>query len=337
MVRAYPAGERPRRPPRLPRDEPTPGIDSLSDLRQGVMVRVLVIKPSSLGDIIHSAEGVERLSRAAADCRISWVVNEGLEDFVRELPGVAEVIPFPRGSFRLRRFPFWLPRWSRWVKGLRRSFDVAVDLQGLQRSGLFARLSGARERFGPSDARELAALHYTSRIVVPRDVPHAIDRVNQLVEEVCRRSRFLDESGETGRGQAPFRLPVPAEAREEARTLLADETRGLVVLCPGARWETKLWPADRWAALLDLLGERHPELRPVFVGARGEEPLVEAIRERASVRTESFVGKTSVWVTAALMERARGVVTLDSAPLHLAVAAGAPTVSFFGPTDPEKV
>jgi ADP-heptose:LPS heptosyltransferase len=304
------------------------------------MARTLVIKPSSLGDIIHSAEAVDRLARSTPDSSVTWVANAEYADFVREFPGVSEVLPFPRRRFRLRRFPLWVPELLGWVRDLRRSYDVAVDLQGLQRSALVARLSGAAERFGPADARELAGVHYTHIVRVPPDLVHAVDRVHRVVEEACRRSRFLRELPPRSEGEllrSSFRLPVPPRARARAEEIAAADGRDLLVLAPGARWPSKLWPAQRWADFLALARERRPDLRPLFLGAPGEEHLVEEIRAAGAVELESLVGAEPIWITAALMERAAAVVTMDSAPLHLAVAVGAPTVSFFGPTDPRRV
>ena len=301
------------------------------------MARVLVIKPSSLGDIIHSAEGVQRLSRSTPDCHVTWVVNAGLEDFVREFPGVDSVVPFPREKFRARRILGSFPAAMSFARRLRRGCDVAIDLQGLQRSSLMGRVSGARERFGPSDAREMATLHYTHEVVVPGVLTHAIDRTVHVVKEACRVSRHLHEMPELDREKSDFRLPVPDPSREKVDEILGDDGRAILVLCPGSRWETKLWPAARWASFLQLLQESHPELRPVVVGAAGEEGLVDEMSAAGASGVESLVGRVSIWVCGALMERAAGVVTLDSAPLHLALAVGAPTVSLFGPTDPAKV
>lgn len=301
------------------------------------VVNVLIIKPSSLGDIIHSFRAVERIARARADCRVTWLVNEEYASFVRELPGVAEVLPFPRRKLGLRRFPWCVPHAARWLADLRRGFDVAVDLQGLQRSGFMARLSGARERFGPRDAREFAWLHYNLPISVPPSLRHAVDRLEYVAAAVCQKSAVLSAWPEKSAG-TPVQLPVPAVARREATRILGeDEHRPVLLLCPGTRWSSKLWPASRWAEFLDISAQRCPQLRPIFLGAPGEEALVREILSQTTVAAADLTGKTPVWTTAAVMERAAAVVTMDSAPLHLAAAVGVPTVALFGPTDPERV
>ena len=306
------------------------------------MVKVLVIKPSSLGDIIHAAGGVESIARRCPDCQVSWLVNEEYASFVSELPGVYEALPFPRGRFRRQRFPLWLPEVASWLRGLRRGFDVAVDLQGLQRSGLMARFSGARERFGPLTARELGWIHYNRRIAIPDELHHAVDRVNYLVEQVIARSAFLLSDG--GGGPPPvrtFRMPVPPAAgdlpRAELGDDLGDDQRDILALCPGTRWPSKRWPAERWVELLELLGKRQPRLRPVFLGAPAEATSIEAIVGKATVPSRSLAGRIDLWGAAAVLESAVAAVTMDSAPLHLAAAVGTPTISLFGPTDPGRV
>jgi ADP-heptose:LPS heptosyltransferase len=306
------------------------------------MVKVLIIKPSSLGDIIHSVRAVELIARARADCRVTWLVNEEYAAFVRELPGVFEVLPFPRRGLGLSAFPACGPRAVHWLGKLRRGFDVAVDLQGLQRSGLMARLCGAAERFGPREARELGWLHYNRPVSIPRTLRHAVDRVEYLAAAVCARSALLGSAPLSRTGidlgvQRPFRLPVPPAARREADAILSGDARRPVVLCPGTRWPSKLWPAVRWGELLDILARRRPDLRPIFMGAPGEQSLVWEILASTAAPGENLVGRASLWQTAALMERAAAVVTMDSAPLHLAALLEIPTVALFGPTDPGRV
>ncbi len=302
------------------------------------MVKVLVIKPSSLGDIIHSAAAVEAIARSRPDCRVSWLVNEEYAEFVRELPGVFDVLPFPRGRFRRHGFPFWLPRAASWLWSLRGDFDVAVDLQGLQRSALMARVSGARERFGPRNARELAWMHYNRPVDVPAELRHAVDRVNHVAREVLARSECLVSDGV--RAAAPrqdYRLPVPAAARSAAQARLGNSSGPLLALCPGARWSSKLWPEERWVELLRGLRERHGEIEPVFLGTPGEAAAIDEILRRSAVPGRSLAGRIDLWQTAAVLESAAAAVTLDSAPLHLAAAVGTPTVALFGPTDPRRV
>jgi len=317
------------------------------------MVKVLIIKPSSLGDIIHAAGAVQRIAAAAPDIRLTWVANEPYVPFVRGLPGVDEVLPFPRQRFTAGRFPLFVPEAFAWGRRLR-GFDLAVDLQGLQRSGLMARLSGAEERFGPRDARELARLHYNRPVDIPPRIRHAIDRLDFVADAVIEQSAVLARArGADGRPpngpdaepsidgaeeREPFRLAVPDASKDEADTLLEGAQR-VVAVCPGARWESKLWPVSRWARLVRDFGTALPDVRPVILGSADERPLAREIISQAEVPGSApidLVGKGDLWTTAAILEHAECVVALDSAQLHLAAAVGTPTVSLFGPTDPDR-
>lgn len=302
------------------------------------MVRVLVIKPSSLGDLIHAAGAVRAIADANPHASISWLVNEEYVDLVREFPGVSEVIPFPRRRLSLRRFPRCVPDAISWFRALRRDFDVAIDLQGLQRSALFARASGARERFGPRSARELGWIHYNRRVSIPAELVHAVDRLNRIAEHVLVESRFLRSDGATPAFDP--RLSVPARAAERAHDVIAEIAPGdpaLVAICPGTRWESKEWPEAQWIELLRAIHAQRWSLHPVLLGAASEAPRIDAILRAAAVPAANLAGRIDLWTTAAVLERSACAVTLDSAPLHLAAAVGTPVVALFGPTDPARV
>ncbi len=309
------------------------------------MARILVVKPSSLGDLIHTAPAVDYLSRLEPAPRISWIVRDSYVELVREFPGVEEVIPFPRALFRASALLRRLPEAIRWIRGLRRGFDAAADFQRLQRSGLMARLSGAKDRFGFRDARELAWIHYNHRLSPPADSAHEVDRHLALA---CAVRDFLTE-----RGLARLPPSTPADAREwlatwrlEVPQAYADfgaralgEGPPAVALCPSGRWDSKRWPAERWAALARALWEGEPRLRPILVCGPSERAEAERIAALVGngVPLAAWVGRTGFWETASLLSRASAVVGVDSFPLHLAWALGVPTVGLFGPSTPARI
>ena len=309
------------------------------------MVKILVVKPSSLGDLLNAAPAVELLSRAPSKPSISWVVNEEYTDFVKSFPGVAEVIPFPRQRMRWGSFPRWVPGIVRWLRGLRRDFQVAVDFQGLQRSGLMTRFSRAPERFGLRDARELGWIHYNRRILLSPECIHALDRCIDLAGQVLARSAFLGcDPAAAGRelefwkaGMGAWRLPVPEEHRSFAKAALGDDGASRVALCPGARWKSKLWPAESWIDLVRRIRSAHPRIELLVLGGSGEVETATRICEGSGDAVKSWAGETTPWQAAALLERCRAAVTLDSALLHMAASLGVPTVSLFGPTDPARL
>src|SRR5690606_7327074 len=139
-----------------------------------------------------AAGAVRAIAEAREDAAIVWLANEEYAGFVREFPGVSDVLAFPRQRFRRKRFGRSLPSVIRWLRSIREGrFDLAVDLQGLQRSALFARVSGAPDRFGPRDARELGWMHYTHKVRIPAGRVHAIDRLEHIASRVLAESRFF--------------------------------------------------------------------------------------------------------------------------------------------------
>jgi heptosyltransferase-1 len=300
--------------------------------------RILFIRPSALGDVCRSVPVVASLRQWDPDARISWLVQRGFEDAVRCHPAVDEVIPFARREMARPWRPAAARRLANFVGELRRRrFDLVVDGQGLARSGLFTRLTGARQRVGFADAREGAWLAYTRRVGPPSGAGghHAVDRMLALAAAV---------------GAEPvedLRLVVPPEgAAWWAAQRPAD--RGLVVLAPTARWRCKQWPAERFAAL----GRRILDAgwHVVLVGAPGEEAAVAAARpvggcliapERMPAATGPSVvdlaGATSVGRMMAVLASAAVVVAGDSAALHMAAGLGVESVALFGPTDPALV
>lgn len=204
-----------------------------------------------------------------------------------------------------------------------------------------ARVSGARERFGPQDARELARLHYNQPIEIPPAIRHAAGRLEYMADAVVEKSAILATAGRAGgTPDVPFRLPIPPPARSEARRLVGDAER-LVALCPGTRWRSKRWPVSRWARLVHELATELPDVQVALLGAESESSLVREILSEAGAdeggpMPRDLTGQGGLWTAAAILELAECAVAMDSAQLHLAAAVGTPTVSLFGPTDPAR-
>jgi len=294
--------------------------------------RILVVKPSAFGDIVHSLPFLEVLRRNFPKAHIAWVVSRANADLLAGHPDLDEVILFERerwggktGFIRRAR-----EMWG-FVRELRRGrYDLVVDLQGLFRSGLLSYLTRARQRVGFADARELGWLFYNVR--VPRregeEPVHAVDR-------------YLDAARTLGLelSERPvFHVAVGEEARKFAREELAQRNSGgrpIVVMLPSSRWETKRWPADSFAELGDrVVGSLGATV--LFLGSGADKPLVERIRGMMRERSASLAGSTTVKQSAAILELASAVVANDTGPMHLAVALGCSVVSLYGPTDPER-
>ena len=292
--------------------------------------RILLIKPSSLGDVILALPILDGLRRRYPSAHIAWLVANPFVELIDPHPALDEVIPFDRKRFgRLGRSWRVTVEFVRFIASLRRRrFDLVVDLQGLFRSGFFARACGAGVRIGPSKGREAAWIFYTHRFPVATLESHSLTRM-------WAASELL------GFGDAPmtFRLPITDDDRSCAMQLLTDAgidmDRGYAVVCPEARWPTKVWPADRFGAVIDRLAEARA-LPAVLVGSASAGEICRAVAAAAASGPINLAGKTTLRQAAALIERARLVLTHDSGPMHMADALGRPLVALIGPTNPVR-
>lgn len=281
--------------------------------------RVLLIRPSALGDVCRSVPVLASLRRAFSEARIDWLVNDTFAPSIAHHPALTNVVPFARkalgaGLKRLNTRPT-----REFLSALRQTdYDLVIDAQGLFRSGFFARATGAPRRVGFANARELGWAFMTERYEVDRAM-HTVDRMLKLIELA---------------GVPPFadmRLYSGAAEREEIARLIG-EGEWPVVIAPTSRWAGKQWPSDRFATLTrHLISRGH---RVAIVGAPSErEQCGELIGMAAEdTRVLDLVGKTGVGGLMALIERSPLVVANDSAPLHMAVGFDRPLVALFGPT-----
>ena len=277
-------------------------------------MKILVVKPSSLGDIIHALPTVRILRRAFPQADIAWLVNDNFAPILNGCPVINRIIPFAR-----RRYAT-LDGWMEFVHLIaalhRERFDWVVDLQGLLRSGLIALATGARRRTGLSDGREGSTSFYNELVKLPPLHLHAVDRYLMLPRQLGM---------EVDRVEFPLAPDPrgPKAARES-----------LILINPGARWHTKRWPAARFSELIACLAARWPDHRIAIIGSADERLVAEAIAKAAHAHVEVLAGRTTLPQLVDLMRRARLLVSNDSGPMHLAVAVGTPVVAIMGPTNP---
>lgn len=291
--------------------------------------RILIIKPSSFGDVIHALPVLNGLRQRFPDARIAWLVANSCAGLVEHHPALDEVIRFDRARYgRIGRSIRITGEFWKFVRSLReKSFDLVLDLQGLFRSGFLAWVCGATIRVGFGNARELAWLFYTHRISVPDPNIHAVDR-NYLFADLLG---FADVP-------IAFDLPVSEDAKQGVRDLLdavgvrSDER--YVVIAPGTRWETKIWSAERFATVARQIEQQHG-LRVILVGTQSETPIAQRVATRADGRIVNLAGRTKLPELIALIDGSTGVIMHDSGPMHLALALGKPMVAIYGPTSPQ--
>jgi heptosyltransferase-1 len=300
------------------------------DLAKRDFRRILLIKPSSLGDVTHALPVLAGLRRRYPRAHIAWLVSVTCRDLIDGHPDLDEVIPFDRRRYgRLLQCPRIAREFLGFAYGLwRRRFDLVVDLQGLFRSGFLAWATRADVRIGFGTARELAWAFYTHRVAAADPDEHAAVR-NYRVAPML------------GFGHVPMtiELSVPQAAKERARALLASHGIGaetpFAAMATGARWETKVWPADRMARVADHLYREHG-LTVVLVGGADEEGPCEAVASATRAPTANLAGKTTIADVMAIIDRASILISNDSGPMHIAAALDRPVVAVFGPTNPNR-
>ncbi|MGZ5039527.1 MAG: lipopolysaccharide heptosyltransferase I [Usitatibacter sp.] len=281
--------------------------------------RVLFVKLSSLGDVIHHLPAVTDLAEIHPGARIAWAVEEAYADLVTMHPAVDEAIPVALRS--LRRAPIVPARWGRMAAARRairaRPWDYVIDTQGLAKSAFVARFARSPV-FGldAKSAREsIAARFYDVKIRIPRSL-HAVERNRMLVGSVF---------GYTPQGTARYGL-----LRPEAPPAWAPEGRYVVMLHAASR-AAKRWPDDRWIALGKVLASQgHACVFPG--GTQGERAA--AARLAGAVPGALAAPAMTLVEAAALLANAAGVVGVDTGLTHLAVALDVPTVGIYCATDP---
>lgn len=292
--------------------------------------RILLVRYGAMGDITHALPAAAALRRAWPRARIDWLAESRWAPLLDAGPGgvLSEVIAVD--TFRLRRELASRHSW-REVRTLRQRlrenrYDVAVDLQGAIKSALSCRLSGAPQVFGfasPWLRESLAGLLHSTR--VRAGARHIVEAYLEMASRLVRSLGGPDE-------RHPAEFPLPAGDASALPAGLLSEN--FAVMCPGAGWPAKQWPAAAFAGLADALASRHG-LATVLNCGPGEQELAAQVQRRCrQARPAAFSGSIPTMI--ALLRRARLMVGPDSGPLHLAAALGVPTLGIFGPTDPER-
>ena len=286
----------------------------------------LILKPSSLGDILHAFPAVSALLRAYPGSHADWLVCPAFADILRYLPGLRRTILFERK--KLGSAASFLPAFYDLVRGLRgQRYDAVIDLQGLARSAFAGWLASARIHAGPAHPREGIASVCYSRKLQEGEKPHAVDRCNSMIADFLGR-RDLDFS---------FRMPVVPQFEQAALQLLPEGGGPFCAVAPGARWDTKQWPASFFADSMHRLAALRPDMRFLILGSPGEKLLADDLRQRtADLSVENLCGRTSVGVLTELIRKASVLLCNDSGPMHIAAALEVPVVAVFGPTDPAR-
>ncbi|HDZ22279.1 hypothetical protein LCGC14_0238760 [marine sediment metagenome] len=288
--------------------------------------RVLIIKPSALGDVVTAMPVLRGLKRTFPKVRTAWLLSDACAPLVAHDSQLDEVVPFRRRKLgRAWRSATAAAALWRLLRDLRRSdYDWVIDLQGLLRSGLLTLATRAPIRAGFSDAREAAWLFY-DRLVEPT-APHTVDRNIALAQQLGLDARPEDMT-----------LEVAPAAKDFATDLLkrqANLADGDFLVCvPPTRWQSKEYPVRHWRA---VIGELSVDRPVVVLGTAADKDTCGRIVEGLGDRVVNLAGATSVSQMVAVIAASAGVVCCDSAAKFIAPAVGVPAVTLIGPTQTER-
>lgn len=286
-------------------------------------MKVLILKPSSLGDVIHALPVLRLLKLAHPRSEVHWWINRSLMPLLEADPGIDRLHPFDREGW-LGAGP-WVSS-ALTLRELRAErFDWVIDLQGLLRSAVVAWLARGATTLGLDDHREGARAFYDITLTRPNDSTHAVD-FNLTVCRVLGIPVHFDFEW------IPERPRVASAVRER----MPAGASSWVALQPGARWDTKRWPCQSFIELVRLMLERTPGVRFAIMGSADEEALAQTIADSAPESCVNLAGRTSLPEMVEWIRACSVMVTNDTGPMHIAAALGVPSISLFGPTDPSR-
>lgn len=277
--------------------------------------KVLVVKPSSLGDIVHSLAFLNTVKENYPEVKIHWVVGKAFEDLLNEHPLIEKVFPIDKDRWKnIKKISQIFKDFFDIGKQLRQeNYQMTIDLQGLLRSGIITALSGAPVRWGFKEARELSSLFY-NRVVSAKINQHAVWRYLKMAEAL-------------GCVVSSVKFPLPKE--KEPEWLKSFDNYAVII--PSARWQSKNWPIPYFVELIKSLPNNF-----VIVGSKSDEEIASNIEKYSQGKAISLAGKTSLRELIAVFKKSIFVISPDTGSMHLAVACGKRVVAIFGPTSPER-
>ena len=279
-----------------------------------------------MGDVVHALPTLSALRKVFPSASITWLVKREWAGLLERAEGLDRVWPVEPS----------LSGWLSQVPRLRAAgFDLVVDLQGLFRSGATAWLTGCPVRIGFANAREGSSFFYTHKVQVPKPDLHAVDRYLLVAAALG-----ADAGTSSGDGtHANFRLRVRLADREEVTGLLGRygvrASVPWIAMNVSARWPTKRWPPEFFAAAADRIQEEKLGT-VVLIGGPNERAASQTIKGLMHTVPVDLTGKTTPGLLPALLESASVLLTNDSGPMHVAAAVGTPVVAIFGPTSPMR-
>ncbi len=286
-------------------------------------MKVLILKPSSLGDVVQALPVARLLHRARPDAEIHWWLNRELVPLLEGDPDVARVIPFDRK--RLGRLS-GLPRLVTHLNALRAErYDWVIDLQALARSAFVSWYARGGFTIGLDDRREGAPAFYDKAVPRAGFTTHAVDWYLDVLRALAVPVDMAFEW-----------LPPRPEVHRLLRCRIPSIDPDCIALQPGARWDNKRWPLEHFRQLIGQLRSRLPHTQILILGGDGDRPLGATLAGEGRAGVVDLTGQLDLQELIEVMRRVRALVTNDTGPMHIAAALGRPVVGLFGPTEPAR-
>jgi len=291
---------------------------------------ILIIKPSSLGDIILTLPALSALRRNFPQARISWLVRPELAALLENHPHLDDLIFFDRRFLGKAWFnPDAFAGLLALIRRLRRAgFDLIFDFQGLFRSASLSWLTGCKSRFGMAGARELAHIFYTQQIKQDSSCVHLVDYYLKMVNQAGAEDTAVE-----------FMLPEDAEAVDSVGRLLTGFDIGAddyAVFVPGSAHPDKRWPVENFAELAGKISDEFG-LSIIATASEAEKELTAGLKSKTNVPVIDLAGRTTLKQLIALLRQSKIVISNDTGPGHIAAALGVPVVLIFGRSNPARV
>ena len=292
---------------------------------------ILIIKPSSLGDVLHAFPAVSLIADRYPDASIDWLINKSFAPLLEFHPNVDDVIIFPRKELGNPRHFF--KSFFRLVKRLReKKYDLIVDLQGLMRSAVFAKIAKSSRVVGFASPREkISACFYMDKIDIPGEAVHAVERNLYLV------TKMLEIDYHERAPEMKILEPHRRSMLEKLQNKGIDENTPCIGISPVARWQSKSWPPSFFAEVINKLHIKFPDCKFILTGVPEDGSAADEILKLVNGNsTISMIGETSVSEFVELLRHCKLLISNDSGPMHIACALQTPVFGVFGPTDPDK-
>ena len=302
-------------------------------------MKILIVRLSALGDIVHALPVLAAIKKTMPDARVDWLVEANYAAILSLAVGLNRRVVVraktsgetPDTTTFTSGGGYW--RAARYLRAQR--YDVALDLQGLLKSAVWARTSGARRVIGFDRAhlREQLAASFYSETVMPNR-PSGQQAIGPSGEHVIQKNLSILSALKIAPAAPELRLQPVATPEMAMAIQVSGGSNGYIVINPGAAWPNKCWPPDRFGAVARALQDR-TGLHSLVTWGPKERALADAVAQ-ASGGAAMPAPPTSVSDLAALMQSAALVISGDTGPLHIAAAVGTPIVGLFGPTRPER-